>query len=153
MISKVSIYLLAQYIHYTLFSILTKTPWYCPRREICLTIVISLEKIVLKSTKSPLVLKIMVRSQPLVNKIFAYRYPSHIVPVCSPWANQVAPWINIPEYTFCCCYKAVQYNMILVTSLQWSMGDWNHKSHPIFRHYGRAMGWILWGFCRKLTAL
>ena len=58
-----------------------------------------------------------------------------------------------PPYTVGCRYNAVQYDMILLTSLQLPMQNinqiWTHQRHPIPRPNGRAMGCLLWGFSRN----
>ena len=64
--------------------------------------------------------------------------------------------ITVPWATPRCRGNAVQYGMILHTSLQSPMQNkirvWSHKSHPIPRPNGWAMGCILQGFSRKLSA-
>ena len=54
-------------------------------------------------------------------------------------------------------YNAVQFITILPSELRWQQKNANQTSNsngqPITRPHGRAMGCLLWGFGRKLTAL
>ena len=55
-----------------------------------------------------------------------------------------------------CHCNAIHYNVVLYILLQWLVQNlitrWTHKRHPIPCPHGRAMGCLLWGFGRKLTA-
>ena len=68
---------------------------------------------------------------------------------------QAQGW-SISWNTVECRYNAVQYNMILHTSMQRPRQSinhsWNPQNNPIPRPNGRAMGCILWGFGWKLMA-